>query len=169
MTVASVLGHLGAANLSAYTASKAALLAYHSSLASELSRYHSQIKTVLVAPGQLDTTLFKDLQVQGFLQNFVGSVCQSHELALKIVRMLEQGKGGEIRTPFYAAAVAWLDVLPHSIRLLLKRWSGLDSVVKVNGSALGRDMTGKNPKKRHATPQTVDDSSNLDESSDDSD
>lgn len=49
VTVSSVLGHLGAANLSAYTASKAALMAYHASLAAELRQSAPAVKTILVA------------------------------------------------------------------------------------------------------------------------
>ena len=48
---------------------------------------------------------------------------------MRIVQLLDQGMGGEVRTPFFADMIAWLDVLPHSLRVFLRRWSGIDDVV----------------------------------------
>ena len=131
VTVSSVLGHLGSANLSAYTASKAALLAYHASLSAELAQSIPQIKTVLVAQGQLDTELFREVKVRGWLQRFTGPVIGAQEVALRIVKLLDEGRGGEVRTPFYAAQIGWMDVLPACIKSFLRSWSGVDHVVQV--------------------------------------
>ena len=136
MTISSVLGRLGAANLSAYTASKAALLAYNASLSAELSRAAPQVKTIVVTPGQMDTDLFRDISVRGWLQRFVGPVVGAREVALRIVEMLDRGVGGEISLPFYAGLIPWLDVLPVSIGRGLRKWSGLDDVVKVQEGLL---------------------------------
>ena len=51
VTVSSVLAHLGAAHLSAYTAFKATLLAYYASLTAELTAKAPRVKTILIAPG----------------------------------------------------------------------------------------------------------------------
>jgi short-subunit dehydrogenase len=57
VTMSSVLGQIGAARLSDYSASKAAITAMHKSLVAELSST-PEIKTILVTPGQLSTPLF---------------------------------------------------------------------------------------------------------------
>ena len=127
VTVSSVLGHSGAANLSAYTASKAALLAYHASLTAELAASAPQMKTILVAPGQLDTQLFADVSVQGWLQRFLAPVVGAGELAVRIVEMVGQGRGGEIRVPEYARWMPLLGGLPVGLQRGLRWWSGLDA------------------------------------------
>ncbi len=126
VTVSSVLAHLGAAQLSAYSASKAALLAYHASLTAELAVIAPQIKTVLVATGQLDTQLFSDIKLRGWWRRFFGSVVGAGEVAVKIVALLDAGLGEEVRVPTYAAWVAWMGVLPVGVSRLLKGWSGVD-------------------------------------------
>lgn len=126
VTVSSVLGHLGAAQLSAYTASKAALLAYHASIASEFATIAPQIKTVLVATGQLDSALFSDVKLRGWSQRFMGPVVGAGEVAVKIVALLDKGTSGEVRLPAYAAWVAWMGVLPMGAMRVLRRWSGID-------------------------------------------
>lgn len=128
VTVSSVLAHLGAAQLSAYTASKAALLAYHSSLATELAIVAPQIKMILVAPGQLDTQLFGNVKLQGWLRNFCGPLVGAGEVAVKIVEMVDRGEGGVVSEPTYARWIAWLGVLPVGVQKVLKNWSGMDSV-----------------------------------------
>lgn len=168
VTISSVLAHLGAANLSAYTASKAALLAYHASLAAELARNQPRIKTILVASGQLDTDLFKEVEVRGVLQRFTGPVIGPHELALKIVRLLDQGMGGEIRAPFYAARIAWLSVLPAAVRIFLRNWSSVDYVVFSSSTGLASNPEATS---KHIRPVTsandADESSSLEDNSDD--
>ena len=130
VTVSSVLGHLGAANLSAYTASKAALLAYHASLSAELRQIAPAVKTILVAQGQLDTAMFREVRVRGWLQRFLGPVVGAQEVAVGIVRLLDQGRGGEVRVPVFAKWVAWLFVLPVGVGRVLRDFSGVDDVVE---------------------------------------
>jgi len=130
VTVASVLGQLGAANLTAYAASKGALLAYHASLSAELAITAPQIKTILVAPGQLDTPLFGEVQMQGWLQNLVGPVVGAGELAVKIVEMVDKGQGGEVRIPAYARwIIPWMGVMSPGLQMMLRQWSGVDNVM----------------------------------------
>lgn len=126
MTVSSVLGHLGAAHLSAYTASKAALLAYHASLTAELASIAPLVKAILVAPGQLDTQMFGDVKLRGWSRNFFGPVVGAGEVAVKIVEMIDRGEGGVVSEPAYARWIAWLGVLPVGLQRLAKSWAGLD-------------------------------------------
>ncbi|KAL9125180.1 MAG: hypothetical protein Q9217_005575 [Psora testacea] len=163
VTVSSVLGHLGAANLAAYTASKAALLAYHSSLSAELAPTAPQIKTILVAPGQLDTLLFASVRIQGWLQNFVSPVVGAGELAVRIVGMIDQGQGGEIRIPEYTRWVVLFACLPGAVQKVLRWWSGVDTTPngprKVVTVADGKD-------ERREETSGIDSSTEEDEESD---
>ena len=127
ITVSSVLAHQGAANLSAYAASKAAITAYHKCLSAELAATAPQIKTILVAPGQLDTPLFGNVKLQGFLRNFLAPVVAVGEVAVKIVEMIDRGEGGVVSLPAYANWIAWMGVLPVGMQRLLRGWAGVDS------------------------------------------
>ncbi|KAL9124636.1 MAG: hypothetical protein Q9175_008203 [Cornicularia normoerica] len=126
VTVSSVLAHLGAAHLSAYTASKAALLAYHASLTSELASIAPLVKTILVAPGQLDTQMFRNVYLRGWSRNFFGPVVGAGEVAVKIVEMIDRGEGGVVSEPAYARWIAWLGLLPVGVQRLAKSWAGTD-------------------------------------------
>ena len=126
VTVSSVLGYLGAAHLSAYTASKAALLAYHASLTSELAVKAPKVKTILVTPGQLDTQLFGNVKLRGWARTFFGPIVGAGEVAVKIVEMIDRGEGGVVSEPAYARWIAWLGVLPAGLQRLARSWAGID-------------------------------------------
>lgn len=127
VTVSSILGRLGASNLTAYTASKASAIAFHTSLAAEL-RSTPNIKTVLVTPGQLDTPMFQHIKLD-WIRNFFGPVVEVRELAMKIVKTIDNGKGGTIAMPAYARWIAWQQILPRGVQNALKRWSGVDTAM----------------------------------------
>ena len=134
VTVSSVLGRLGAAQLSAYTATKAALIAYHNSLVAELEPY-PDIKTILVTTGQLSTDMFSDLE-PGPLQHFFGPTVEVSELAMKILRMVLAGSGGVIAEPAYARWVCVLDILPVGVQRMVRRVAGVDTAMKTFGKKL---------------------------------
>lgn len=119
-----MLAHLGASQLSDYTASKAALLAFHSSLSAELAT-SPNIKTILVTPGQLDTGLFAGVRL-GCVGRFFGPVVEVRELAVKLVTMIDSGEGGLLAVPAYARWIAWMGVLPAGLQKVLRKWSGVD-------------------------------------------
>ena len=126
VTISSVLGQLCAANLAAYCASKAAITAYHQSLTAELAMSTPKIKTILVAPGQLDTKMFAHVKTQGWLQKVVGPAVAAGALATEIVGTIDAGNSGEIRMPFFANWAVIIAVLPMSIQRGLRWWSGMD-------------------------------------------
>ncbi|KAL9014164.1 MAG: hypothetical protein Q9173_001178 [Seirophora scorigena] len=128
VTVSSVLGRLGASNHTVYTGSKASAIAFHTSLAAEL-RSTSNIKTLLVTPGQLDTDMFSHVKL-GRIRNFFGPVLEVRELAIKIVNTINAGEGGTIALPAYARWIAWHQILPKAIQNWLKRCSGVDSALE---------------------------------------
>lgn len=139
VTVSSVLGYQGVAHLSAYTASKAALLAYHASLATELALIAPRVKTILVATGQLDTQMFGNVKLRGWLRNFFAPVVAAGEVAVKIVGLIDRGEGGVVSEPAYARWIAWLGVLPVGLQRLVKRWAGTDDAFAGNVSKNSKD------------------------------
>ncbi len=139
VTVSSVLAHLGAAHLSAYTASKAALLAYHASLTTELASRAPQVKTILVAPGQLDTQMFGNVKLRGWARNFFGPVVGAGEVAVKIVALIDRGEGGLVSEPAYARWIAWLGVLPVGLQRMAKSWAGMDDAFAGNVRECSKD------------------------------
>ncbi|KAK3673334.1 hypothetical protein LTR78_006880 [Recurvomyces mirabilis] len=138
VTVASVLGKLGASHLSDYTATKAALIAMHSSLRAELNSPSTapegaaNIRTVLVTPGQLSTNLFQGVKTPS---SFLGPVVETVELAREIVKMVDSGMSGEISLPLYARWIDWLHVLPPGLGKLVRGLSGMDRAMEGFGAA----------------------------------
>ncbi|MCJ1398048.1 hypothetical protein MMC11_001245 [Xylographa trunciseda] len=128
VTISSVLGKLGATQLSAYAASKAALLTYHASMTAELSETHPNIKTILVAPGHLSTELFAGLRKTP-LQAFLGPAVEVQELAMKIVTMIDAGRGGIIAEPFYARWIFLLEALPVGLQKVFRGLAGIDTAM----------------------------------------
>jgi len=132
VTVASVLGKLGASHLSDYTAAKAGLIAMHTSLSAELksstaAEGPSGIRTILVTPGQLSTSLFAGMDTPS---SFFGPVVEPVELAREIVRMVDAGESGEISMPFYARWVEWIHVLPVGVQRVARWASGVDTAMQ---------------------------------------
>ena len=128
VTISSALGYLGASHLSAYTASKAALIAYHSSLRGELSSMNSNIKTILVTPGQLSTELFASLD-QGPVRGFFGPTVEVQDLAMKIVAMIDAGQGGHIAEPAYARWIAAFGLFPVGLQKVVRTLAGVDTAM----------------------------------------
>ena len=123
VTLASVLGRLGAARCSAYAATKAALAAHHASVAAE----HPRVKMLLVAPGELDTELFAGLaEGRTFWQRFAAPVLDVTELAMAVVRRVGEGRGGVIAQPAYARWIWLWEVLPRGAQQVLRRLTGID-------------------------------------------
>ncbi|KAF2749885.1 short chain dehydrogenase/reductase [Sporormia fimetaria CBS 119925] len=132
VTVSSALGHLGAANLSSYAASKAALHALHRTLCAELAQNPKarDIKTILVSPGQMSTTMFAKVKTPS---NFFAPVIAPTEVAKEILRLIEKGQSGEVTAPFYTSWVSAFGVLPHGVQALLRKWSGVDTAIASAG------------------------------------
>lgn len=145
VTVSSVLGHLGAANLSAYTASKAALLALHHSLRAELAQNPDakHIKTILVTPGQMGTKMFAGLQTPS---NFLAPVVTPAEIGKDIIKLIERGESGEIALPLYSRYIHIWGVLPVGIQHIVRKMSRLDQAVAKGW--LGQDGDGRREVKR---------------------
>ena len=156
MTVSSVLGRLGASHLSAYTASKAALIAFHSSLSAELRPY-PHLKTILVTPGQLDTELFSHIKLP-WIQNFFGPVVEVRELAVELAKMIDSGEGGVIAMPTFASWIQWLGILPVSIQNSIKSWGGVDTAMMGPRESRKQETASKKPSRRESHSDSSSDS-----------
>lgn len=138
VTLSSVLGLIGAASLSDYAASKAGITAMHKSLVAELSS-HSEIKTVLVSPGQMSTPLFEGVRTPN---SFFGPVLEPVDVAKEIIKAIDGGSSAELRLPLYARWIDWLNVMPVGVQVLVRKVAGVDRAM---GGFVGR--TGVKPVK----------------------
>jgi NAD(P)-dependent dehydrogenase (short-subunit alcohol dehydrogenase family) len=129
VTVASVLGYLAPKRLSAYGASKAGLIAMHESLTAEIRASYiadgsgRRVRTLLVCPGQMETTMFKGVQTPSPL---LAPVLAPEDVAHKIVEMLSEGREGTLFMPCYAHFVPLLRVFPARFRDFARHLSGMD-------------------------------------------
>lgn len=142
VNISSVIGHLGAAQLSDYAAAKAGLSAMHRSVAAELRESHPEIKTVLITPGQLSTPLFYGVQTPS---SFIAPVVEPVEVAKEIVAAIDQGKGATTGMPLYARWVDWYSVLPAGVQVLARKISGVDRGMR---TYIGRNGSAEDKKQR---------------------
>jgi NAD(P)-dependent dehydrogenase (short-subunit alcohol dehydrogenase family) len=126
VTISSVLGATGAASVSDYAAAKAGLSAMHKSLSAELRAYPG-IKTVLVAPGQIQTRLFEGVKTS---HGFLAPVLEPVDVAKEIIRAIDEGQSMELAMPLYARWIEWLNVLPVGIQRGLRWAAGIDKAME---------------------------------------
>jgi len=126
VTISSVIGQTGAAQLTDYAAAKAGLIAMHKSMTAELRAY-PEIKTILVAPGQLSTPLFAGVQTPS---NFFAPVIEPVEVAKEVIAAIEGGSSAELAMPFYTRWIEWLNVLPVGLQRIARWVSGVDVAMK---------------------------------------
>lgn len=139
VNVSSVMGHLGAAQLTDYAAAKAGITALHKSLAAELRTSHPDIRTLLVTPGQLSTPLFYGVQTPN---SFVAPVVEPVDVVKEIVAAIDEGNSGMVAMPFYARWVDWYNVLPASFQIVARKMTDVDGAMR---NFLGRE--GMNSRK----------------------
>ena len=126
VTMSSVIGITGAAQLTDYAAAKAGLIAMHTSLSAEL-RAHSGIKTVLVTPGQLSTPLFEGVKTPS---RFFAPIVEPVEIAKAIIETIDRGESVVLAMPLYARWAGWLNVLPVGVQQVGRWMSGVDVGMK---------------------------------------
>lgn len=126
VTVSSVIGHLGAAQLSDYAAAKAGVTALHKSLAAELQQY-PEIKMILVTPGQLSTPLFHGVRTPN---SFIAPIVEPIDVAKEIIKAIDLGLSDHIGMPLYARWVDWYNVLPVGLQKIARNVSGIDRSMK---------------------------------------
>ncbi|KAK3293254.1 uncharacterized protein B0H64DRAFT_403864 [Chaetomium fimeti] len=140
VTVSSVIGTVGAAQLTDYAAAKAGISALHRSLAAELRESHPQIRTVLVTPGQLSTPLFYGVQTPN---RFLAPVVEPVDVAKEVIAAIDNGRNAAIGMPLYARWIDWYNVLPVGLQAVARKLAGID---KGMNSFVGRRGSAKEKK-----------------------
>lgn len=124
VTVSSILGLVSPARLSLYSASKAALISLHDSLSHENS--DSQVRFLLVTPGQLNTRLFSDVRPP---KQRIAPIVSSAALAAQIVARANAGERGTLHGPAYTYFIPLLRLLPYSLNEFARWFSEMDTSV----------------------------------------
>ncbi|KAG4305098.1 hypothetical protein PORY_001268 [Pneumocystis oryctolagi] len=115
-------------HLPAYCASKTALVSFHESLKYELLHLNSNIKTTLVVPGQLNTTLFQNVKTPSRL---LAPVLDSVYVAEKIVKAIINNSSTEIYTPLYCLILPILRCMPAKFQKIFRHINGIDKATDV--------------------------------------
>lgn len=124
VNIASTLGILAPAKVASYAASKAALIAFHNSYSFELeSKAVSNIRTLLVLPGQLDTEMFGGFEPP---HQFFAPLVGKKKLAKKVIDCSSVGQRGNIYAPFYSNFAHILMSLPYAVGSLVRKISKMD-------------------------------------------
>lgn len=121
VVVGSVLGFVGPKKLGLYAGTKNALMALMDSLREELP---SNIVLSTILPGQLDSAMFADVNVNQFL----APVISSKRLAKRISAIVEEGLNGTFAYPLYGRLLPVYRVLPWCIQRFCRWFSGMDNV-----------------------------------------
>lgn len=118
VTVSSMMGYQGFAQLCDYTASKHALIGLHDVLRRELDSIYRQpnIRTTLVCPGHIaDTTLFEGIQYNK-LARFLTPTTSADVIASMIVDALERQESTFVAAPWHVPWTPFLAILPSFLR-----------------------------------------------------
>jgi len=147
VSISSLLGRTGCAQVSDYAASKAALISLHDSLRQELDyRYDAPlVRTTLLTPGLVQTPMFsgqrplRDSAVMpGWLFDFLMPSIPPHDIVKEIIKALDLQESRDIVLPELAKASIILPILPYWVNYWSKWVSG------ANYAMVGfRKVTGK--------------------------
>jgi len=119
ITVASIGGLFGIAQMTDYNASKAANVSLHESLRYELDkRYHTpQIRTSLILPGHIMTPLFSTVRFPNSrLFRFCFPSLEPITVVKAIITAMDEQHSRTIYLPFYANFTPVLRLLPSFLR-----------------------------------------------------
>ncbi|KIL70262.1 hypothetical protein M378DRAFT_183815 [Amanita muscaria Koide BX008] len=133
ITVSSVMGYLGAAQMTDYNASKAAVISLHQSLRYELDKRYNcpRIRTTLVCPGHVMTPMFSSITFPPITSlKFLLPSVQPVAVVKKIISALDEKESQIILTPFWANFAPYLQHLPSFIRDSLQNISGADDSMR---------------------------------------
>ncbi|KAI0278837.1 retinal short-chain dehydrogenase/reductase [Russula aff. rugulosa BPL654] len=140
VTVASIAGLYGMAQLTDYNASKAATISLHESLRYELDkRYHApQIRTTLVVPSHIQTPLFSTIRLpSNWLFRFCFPSLEPISVVKAIIRALDEQHSQTIYLPFFANFTPLLRLFPSFLRDFAQWFTNADyameSFVKITG------------------------------------
>lgn len=131
INVSSILGMVSPANLSIYSATKAALISLHDSVSHEHAGDGSK-RFLLVTPGQLNTDMFADVTPP---KQFIAPVLDARSLAQTIIHKCDLGERGVVNGPLYTYLIPLLRLMPHSVGEFCRWLSEMDTSVKDTDTA----------------------------------
>lgn len=141
MTMSSVLGLVGSAQMTDYCASKAALINLHESLRYELDhRYNApQVRTSLVVPGHALTPLFSTARLpENPIYKFFVPSLPPITIVKAIITVLDSQHSQDLYLPFYVNFAPYLRLLPSYLRDLGQWLAGADYVMQGFQKVTGR-------------------------------
>ncbi|KAF8195637.1 retinal short-chain dehydrogenase/reductase [Mycena galopus ATCC 62051] len=111
VTMSSVMGVHGVAQMTDYAASKAALINLNRSLRSELDKRYKcpAIRTTLVCPGQIHTALFETVTSS---PQFFFPTLHPIDVVKRVIQALDDTHSQIIYLPFYVHFMPYLQLLP---------------------------------------------------------
>lgn len=121
VVVGSVLGFVGPKKLGIYAATKNSLMALMDSLREELS---SNVVLSTILPGQLNSQMFQDVNVNKFL----APVINIKKLSKKIVFIIDEGLTGTFAYPLYGRFLPIYRILPWFLQRFCRWFSRMDNV-----------------------------------------
>jgi len=129
ISMSSVMGLVGAAQVADYCASKAAIVNLHESLRYELDNKHNaaNVRTTLVMPGYSITPMFSRSSYNRILRSsglhrFFTPPVQPQDIVKEIIKALDAQESREIVLPFYAHFVRPLAALLPAVGRDLLQW-----------------------------------------------
>lgn len=130
ITIASTLGYMSPARLSAYGASKSGLTVLHESLTYELgspSFNTTGVKTLLVCPGQLKTKILDGIRTPSTI---LAPELEPKQVANEILKAVKLGKSGEMKLPFYGTFLPIFKYAPWPLVAISKYCPGTSNKMK---------------------------------------
>jgi len=95
------------------------------------SRYKaSNVRTTLVLPGHIATSMFASVSFAHGWMKFVTPVLPAHAVAKAIIAAMDSQFSTTIRLPFYVHLTPWLRLAPSYIRDWFQWVSGADESMK---------------------------------------
>ncbi|THH19793.1 hypothetical protein EW146_g1447 [Bondarzewia mesenterica] len=153
ITVASVTGLVGIAQMTDYNASKAAIISLHESLRYELDkRYNApRVRTTLLLPGHVLTPLFSTVHLPtSWLYKFFVPSIPPVTIAKAAITALDEQHSQTICLPFYVHFTPLLKLLPSFVRDFAQWLSGadyaMDGFVKTTGRRVEEGPVAEQPK-----------------------
>ncbi|KAF5333603.1 hypothetical protein D9611_002507 [Ephemerocybe angulata] len=141
VTVSSVMGVVGAAQMTDYCASKAAAIAMTDSLRRELDhRYNTpKIRTTVLCPGHILTPMFQNVEFPTHpLWKFLSPSLHPVTVVKSIIAALDEQHSRTIFLPLYTSAAPYVNLLPSFLRDLLQWFSNADYAMKNFAKVSGR-------------------------------
>ncbi|KAF8639862.1 hypothetical protein AX17_001117 [Amanita inopinata Kibby_2008] len=140
VSMASVMGYVGAAQMIDYNASKAAVISMHESLRYELDKRYKcpKIRTTLVCPGHITTPMFSSISFPPVATHrFLIPSAQPVAVVKRIIAALNEQESQVIMIPFWTNFIPYLRHLPSFFRDVFQNLSGADhsmqGFIKISG------------------------------------